>query len=73
MKIFINGEMQEVNNELSILSLLQNLNIESKVVAISLNGSIVNRTDWNSKIVEEDDSLEILQFMAGGSLSKRSF
>lgn len=66
MNIKVNDEILEVTDGINISSLLQKLNLENKIVAISLNLNIIKKESWPSTNLKEDDSLELLHFMGGG-------
>ena len=66
MLVTINGEAKNLNGELSIRDLLKELQVEEKVVALSINASLVKRDTWDSTFIKENDKIELLQFMGGG-------
>ncbi len=66
MKIVVNGKELEFNNEITIEQLLVNLEIEDKVMAVAVNMEIVKKDNWSSRIIKEDDKIELLHFVGGG-------
>ena len=66
MKIVVNGKELEFNNEITIKQLLVNLEIEDKVMAVAVNMEIVKKDNWSSRIIKEDDKIELLHFVGGG-------
>ncbi len=66
MEIIINGENQTINENTTISQLLKQLQVEEKIVAISLNLNVVKKETWNNVFLKENDRLELLQFMSGG-------
>lgn len=66
MQIFINGQHQTITDNITITQLLEHLEIEGKIVAISLNASVVKKDTWTQVYLKEHDKLELLQFMSGG-------
>ena len=66
MQVTINGEARNLNGQLSIRDLLKELQVEEKVVALSINASLVKRDTWDSTLIKENDKIELLQFMGGG-------
>ncbi|MDO7253390.1 sulfur carrier protein ThiS [Helicobacter cappadocius] len=72
MKLIINGENKEFSENLNIQQILDNLGIESKVVAVALNSLVIKKQDWGNTIPKENDKLEFLQFMGGGTLLPKS-
>ncbi len=72
MTITVNGQKKEVPEGLMIFSLLQFLKIQPERVAVELNLDIVKKDRYNATPVKEGDSVEIVNFMAGGALSANS-
>ena len=66
MQVTINGETKNLNGELSIRDLLKELQVEEKIVALSINANLVKRDTWDSTLIKENDKIELLQFMGGG-------
>lgn len=66
MKIYLNGERKECPAGTSVSGLLENIDIDRRYVAVEINHKIVPRTQFNEKILQEDDSLEIVTFVGGG-------
>ena len=66
MLVTINGEARNLNGQLSIRDLLKELQVEEKIVALSINASLVKRDTWDSTLIKENDKIELLQFMGGG-------
>ena len=66
MQVTINGEAKNLNGELSIRDLLKELQVEEKIVALSINANLVRRDTWDSTLIKENDKIELLQFMGGG-------
>ncbi|MGR3318170.1 MAG: sulfur carrier protein ThiS [Candidatus Anammoxibacter sp.] len=66
MQITVNGEDKECEKGISILCLLENLEIEKDRVAVELNSNIVPRSQLNKTILKENDRIEIVTFVGGG-------
>ena len=49
-----------------IAGLLGELGLAEKKLAVELNQSVVDKTDWPSTELHEDDRLEIVHFVGGG-------
>lgn len=62
----INGEWQSVEKGLHVQGILRKLGVDSKVVAIALNGEVLKKDQWSSHIPKEGDELELLHFVGGG-------
>ena len=66
MTLIINGETKEFNETFSLQDIITNLQIENKVMAAAVNMNIVKKDEWSNFIPENDDKLELLQFVGGG-------
>ncbi len=66
MIIIINGEKREFTDNATIDSVLKELNLDGKVMAAAVNMDIVKQNNWNSYILNNNDKLELLDFVGGG-------
>ncbi len=66
LKININGENKECPTGSSVSKLLESLDIDNRYIAVELNHKIVPRTQFSERILQENDSLEIVTFVGGG-------
>lgn len=66
VKLFVNGESQEVPSDLTMRQLLQHLKLEPRMVAVEYNGEILHRQNWDSTVMGEGDRLEIVTMVGGG-------
>jgi len=65
MQLIVNGEKKESSSR-TIKELLNELQIEDKVMAAAVNMNVVKKDDWESFTLSEDDRVEFLQFVGGG-------
>ena len=66
MRIQVNGEPREVDENLSLPRLVALLNLKAEQVAIELNRQVVRRKFWETTILRPDDTVEIVHFVGGG-------
>ena len=66
MKIKVNGEMREMAEGSSMLDLIRSLGLEERVMASALNMEIVKQDAWESTVLKEGDTIELLDFVGGG-------
>lgn len=66
MKLIINGQDKNFEDNFSLKQIMQDLKIEDKVMAAAVNMNIVKKDEWNSFIPKENDKIELLQFVGGG-------
>lgn len=68
MTITVNGEARDLGGPVSVVELLASEQVESPdMVAVQLNGSILERAEFAGTRVSEGDAVEFLYFMGGGS------
>ena len=67
MRININGEPREVDENLSLPELISSLNLRPEQIAIELNQTVVRRAQWQATTLRENDKVEIVHFVGGGS------
>jgi len=69
LQIIINGNKDTIDGAPTILELLATKNVESPdMVSVELNGVILKRSELGSVTLTENDSIEFLYFMGGGSV-----
>jgi sulfur carrier protein len=66
MQIRLNGESYEIAGPLTVLVLLEHLGIDHRRVAVEHNTIVVKRQAYGSTIVNENDEVEIVNFVGGG-------
>ena len=67
MQIELNGEIRIVPDDLTIESLLAHLALESEHLAVERNREVVTRSDWQRVVLAENDQVEIIHFVGGGT------
>ena len=66
INIIINGKTKEFEKDITLLAVLQELNLVDKVMAAALNTEIVKQDSWDKQILKDNDKLELLDFVGGG-------
>ncbi len=70
MQLIINGKEESVPDVVNVSDLLKIRGIETpEMVSVELNNEILNRVDFESTQLKENDQLEFLFFMGGGQTS----
>jgi thiamine biosynthesis protein ThiS len=62
----INGEQREIGVGATVASLVAELGLATRRVAVELNRDVVTRDRWPAVELKEHDQLEIVQFVGGG-------
>ena len=65
-RIQLNGRKLELKNKQTIFELLKRYKIDSKKIAVELNGKIVNRNKYKTAYIKNMDKIEIVHFIGGG-------
>ena len=65
-KIQLNGTPYEIHDGTNLNELLNKLKIRKNKVAIEVNGEIVEKNKYPNLILNENDKVEIVQFIGGG-------
>lgn len=66
IKIYINGKEKEINQNSTIQNLLDELKTKSKMFVVELNAEIVPKEQYQDKVINLDDKIEIVSFFGGG-------
>lgn len=65
MILIINGETKETDS-VSIQDLLDELELNEKVMAAAVNMNVVKKENWSTVTLSQNDKVEFLQFVGGG-------
>jgi thiamine biosynthesis protein ThiS len=71
LRVYINGESREISGTPSLAELISQLDLPAARIAIELNREVVRRNDWGGTVLREDDRIEIVHFVGGGSRSNQ--
>ena len=66
MRVKVNGKEMDLRDKITIKELIEELKIEGKVMAAAINMEVVKKENWDEKTINEDDKIELLQFVGGG-------
>ena len=66
IKIKINGKINRIEDKTKLSSLIKNLKVPLKKVAIELNEEIVDKKNLNKINLKVNDKIEIVHFIGGG-------
>jgi len=64
--LIINGEIKSFEDTLSLEDIIEKLSVTNKVMAAAVNMNVVKKNEWNIYIPENEDKIELLQFVGGG-------
>ena len=67
-KIYVNGDVQEVNLPLNVSELIKQQDVQQpEMVSVQVNEECAEREDWEHVQLKEGDKVDFLYFMGGGS------
>ena len=66
VEITLNGEPYQIDQPMTVVALLERLEIDARRVAVEHNLSIIKRHRFPDVIVGEGDQVEIVNFVGGG-------
>jgi sulfur carrier protein len=70
MNLVINGKETNIKGGLTVNQLLAQENVQMPdMVSVELNGQILKKTRFEETVLKDDDKVEFLYFMGGGSVS----
>lgn len=69
MKLRVNGELKEIKDSITVTEILEVEKVEAPdMVSVQLNGEFVDRDKFSDTILKENDEIDFLYFMGGGSV-----
>lgn len=62
----VNNVSKEISKQLSVADLLHQLKQTEYGIAVAINQQIITKTEWSSKLINNDDDILIIQATQGG-------
>ena len=66
VEIILNGEPYQIDQPLTVVALLERLDIDARRVAVEHNLTIIKRHRFPDVIIGDGDQIEIVNFVGGG-------
>ena len=66
MTFQLNGESHETRGPLSVRSLLEEHDLQTRRVAVAINAEVVPRSQFDLRKIEDGDEVEVIQAVGGG-------
>ncbi len=66
IKITVNGNEVEIEKDSTISDFINERKVTGKMFAVEKNLEIINKERYDSEVIQEGDSLEIVGFFGGG-------
>ena len=62
----VNGEDRTCSSQIQLPQLLEQLNLNPRLVAVEYNGEILHRQFWSGTQLQDGDNLEVVTIVGGG-------
>lgn len=66
MNIILNGKPYVIENSNNLLNILKTLDINPQNLIAEVNGEIITAKEFENKIINENDVIELVKFVGGG-------
>ncbi|ELS00129.1 sulfur carrier protein ThiS [Gloeocapsa sp. PCC 73106] len=66
ISVQVNGKVHGCHPETSLVQLLEQLNLNPRLVVVEYNGEILHRQYWDNTNITEGDRLEVVTIVGGG-------
>ena len=66
IKVSVNGEVKEINEDLNINNLISELGYKIKGFAVAVNTTFIAISSYENTIIEDGDMIDILAPVQGG-------
>jgi sulfur carrier protein len=68
VSVIVNGERRELAGTETVAELVAGLGRDGsgRGLAVAVNGEVVTRAEWSTRVLEDGDRVEILRAVGGG-------
>lgn len=66
MKVTLNGQSKEILEKLTLKNLVEQFCKNPNRVIAEVNGDIIKSQKWNDHLLNDGDTLELVNFVGGG-------
>jgi sulfur carrier protein len=66
MRITCNGEIKDIDPGITLVALIQNLDLNPDTVVAECDGRIVKRDEYDALVLTEGNVIELVRFVGGG-------
>lgn len=66
LRVEVNGKDREVSSGRTVAGLLEDLDLDGRLVVVELNRQIIRRTEIADVELRDGDRIEIVHFVGGG-------
>ncbi len=66
MNIYVNNDLLNVQKNATLQSLLKKLAIDDRGMAVAVNNTVIQKTNWPTLELTENDKITLIRATAGG-------
>ena len=66
IKLTLNGKQLQMEEPASLVSYLESIGVNVKLIAVALNGTVLRREELPSVTLTEGDEVEVVRAVGGG-------
>ncbi len=66
MNVKVNGENRVFTEGTTLYDVIHTLSLEDRVMAAAVNMQIVKKDAWENAVLNDGDTIELLDFVGGG-------
>lgn len=66
IQIYINGKKKNIDANSNLIDILAVYSLKNKLVAIEINQEVIPKSNYKTKIINQNDKIEILELIGGG-------
>jgi len=66
IEVTVNGKPRQVAAKSTLPSLLEELQIDRRLIAIAYNGDVIPRDRYDEVVLKDGDTLEVVRMVGGG-------
>ena len=66
VEVAINGDNTTFDSPTSLVQYISSLDIDTKLIAIAYNQTVLRKEEWSSVTLDDGDRIEVVQAVGGG-------
>lgn len=66
VEVLVNGENTTFDSPTPLAIYISSLDIDTKLIAIAYNQTVLRREEWSSVTLDDGDRIEVVQAVGGG-------
>jgi thiamine biosynthesis protein ThiS len=66
IRVSVNGRPRELPAAATLPSLIDDLGVDRRTIAVAHNGDVIPRDSYDSVVLEDGDSVEVVRMVGGG-------